>query len=84
MTYAQAFNKEYLLQQGMADTPENVVEYGVDEADLKLLYETERYWIVLNEEDNGLGGQWLNVVWKEGVLAATGERFTRRMETTEL
>jgi hypothetical protein len=63
MDYKTAFHKEYLSQQGLEPTQENIKQYSVDPNQLKLIHESPRYWIVLN--DGGPNGQWLDVIWKE-------------------
>ncbi len=71
--YIQAFHKEYLSQQKLEPTTENIAEFSVDESQLKLLYEDKYTWVVLNDGDRE--GKWVNVIWKEE---------DRRMETIEL
>jgi hypothetical protein len=75
MDYIEAFHKQYVLQQGLYPSPENIREYSIDDGGLKLLYETPRYWIVLTSNE----AEFLNVIWKED---ENGE--TREMETIEL
>ena len=39
------------------------MDYGVDPDQLKLLQETDRYWIIKTEDD-GRTGEWVNVLYK--------------------
>lgn len=71
MNYRQAFHEAYGAQQGLP--PEE--DCNVPHEQLRLLHETARVWIVLNESGEGV---WLVVVDK---ATTNGQR---EMETIEL
>jgi hypothetical protein len=71
MNYRQAFHEAYCAQQGLS--PEE--DCNVPHEQLRLLHETARVWVVLNE---GWDGAWLTVVDKE----TTNDQ--REMVTIEL
>ena len=72
MDCRQAFHEACCAQQGLS--PEE--DCNVDHDGLRLLYETERVWVVLNEDE--FAGPWLNVVAK---ATRNGEP---EMQTVEL
>ena len=73
MNYIETFHKEYLLQQGLEYTPENVKDFSVDPSTLMLIYEEYGFWIVLCYGDDSR--RILYVTYKDGY---------RRMECMEL
>lgn len=74
MDSKKAFHKAYLLYQGIPEvTEKNIRNYSVDPDLLVLLEETESYWII-KVLDDGMAGEFLNVVYKE----------TFEMDTLEL
>ena len=72
MNYKHAFHEAYCAQQGLLFEE----DCHVPHEQLRLLHETERAWVVLNEEPET--GIWLNVVAKETTNGV------REMETIEL
>ena len=65
MDFERAFQTAYLLQQNIKrPTKADIEDYGVDPGELRLLEETDRYWIIKTEDD-GRTGEDVNVVYKD-------------------
>jgi len=62
-----------LQLQDLTATGENIRDYGIDDNQLKLLFEDENTCVILN--DGGQERKWINVIWKDA---------DRQMETIEL
>ena len=65
MDFKEAFHKAYLRQQDMGEVSErNIRDYSVDPDRLVLLEETDKYWII-KVLDDGMAGEFLDVVYKD-------------------
>jgi hypothetical protein len=86
MDYQRAFQTAYLAQQQLAPTPEHIKAYGVDPETLKLLYETDDYWVILTDASRDRGATFVTVVYKAGPAAQVDQTYAahKAMQSIEI
>jgi len=66
MNAIERIQQEYLCQQGIECTADNVRDYGLDTTCLHVIYEDTDCWVVLYKDDSpGFRQRVVNIVYKD-------------------